>query len=304
MTIGSIEGTGNVFLGARKLTVGSNNFSTTFSGIVQDTGGIFFGTGGSLAKIGTGTLTLSGANIYTGGTTVSGGTLEVNGSILGAATVNDGATLAGTGSVGGLVTVESGGTISPGNSPGTLTVGALTLNSGSIAKFELAGIAPAEFDRMVVSLGASLGGTLQVSLGNAAFNPAAGDSFDILDWGGLIGTFGAIELPTLAGGVMWNASELYTDGVLRVTLLGDYNHDGIVDAADYTVWRNSLGQLGTGLAADGNGNGRIDGDDYGIWKAHYGEGSLGGGGQSIETVPEPESFAIMILCLIALAVVC
>jgi hypothetical protein len=60
ITIGSIQGDGIVFLGANNLTLGRNNLSTTFSGVIQD-GGIFGGTGGSITKVGTGTLTLSGA---------------------------------------------------------------------------------------------------------------------------------------------------------------------------------------------------------------------------------------------------
>ncbi|PYL68707.1 MAG: hypothetical protein DMF20_00025 [Verrucomicrobia bacterium] len=55
VTIGSIEGDGNVFLGARNLTIASNNLSTTFSGMIQD-GGIAGGAGGSLTKIGRGKL--------------------------------------------------------------------------------------------------------------------------------------------------------------------------------------------------------------------------------------------------------
>ena len=45
-------------------------------------------------------------------------------------------------------------------------------------------------------------------------------------------------------------------------LAGDYNRSGTVDAADYAVWRRTLGQSGTELAADGNGNGFIDDADY------------------------------------------
>jgi hypothetical protein len=56
-------------------------------------------------------------------------------------------------------------------------------------------------------------------------------------------------------------------------LLGDYNGNGKVDAADYTVWRNTLGQ--TGLApysgADGDGDGMVTQADYGVWKSHFGE---------------------------------
>jgi hypothetical protein len=50
----------------------------------------------------------------------------------------------------------------------------------------------------------------------------------------------------------------------------DYNGNGIVDAADYTVWRDTLGQMGIGLAADGNRNGTVDQPDYDFWKANFG----------------------------------
>jgi autotransporter-associated beta strand protein len=80
VTIGSIEGDGTALLGANNLTVGSNNLSTNFSGVIQD-GGQNGGTGGSLTKIGSGTLALTGANTYTGNTNVNGGVLQVDGSI-------------------------------------------------------------------------------------------------------------------------------------------------------------------------------------------------------------------------------
>jgi autotransporter-associated beta strand protein len=129
LTIGSIEGSGLVFLGALNLTVGSNNRSTTFSGVMQD-GGIGGGTGGSLTKIGSGTLTLSGANTYTGGTTIEGGTLLVttrgaSPTGTGPVQVNVG-TLSGTSILSGAITVGNGtGTgafLAPGvNGPGILT---------------------------------------------------------------------------------------------------------------------------------------------------------------------------------------
>ena len=63
-------------------------------------------------------------------------------------------------------------------------------------------------------------------------------------------------------------------------LVGDYNQNHIVDAADYTVWRNMLGQVGYHLAADGNGDGRVDESDYGVWKNHFGEVWSGSGNGS------------------------
>ena len=64
---------------------------------------------------------------------------------------------------------------------------------------------------------------------------------------------------------------------LKVQLLGDYNGNGTVDAADYNVWRDSLGQSGFGLAADGSGNGIMDEDDFVIWTSNFGS-SAGSGG--------------------------
>jgi hypothetical protein len=52
-------------------------------------------------------------------------------------------------------------------------------------------------------------------------------------------------------------------------LIGDYNGDGNVGAADYTVWRDTLGSM-TNLAADGNANGEIDPGDYDTWKENFG----------------------------------
>ena len=75
-TAGSIAGAGTYDLGSKQLTVGSNNSSTIVSGTIKD-GGAAGGAGGSLVKVGTGTLTIDGAGTYTGGTTVSGGTLAV-----------------------------------------------------------------------------------------------------------------------------------------------------------------------------------------------------------------------------------
>jgi autotransporter-associated beta strand protein len=140
LTTGSIEGDGLVFLGANKLTVGANNLSTTFSGLIQD-GGIGGGAGGSLTKTGNRKLSLTNANTYTGGTTVTKGTLLVKNKTgsatgTGAVQVNAG-TLGGTGKITGAVTVgtgsSSGAILLPGNSatkPGILTMNsALTFNS-------------------------------------------------------------------------------------------------------------------------------------------------------------------------------
>ena len=80
ITAGSIEGSGTFYIGAgNTLTVGGNNLSTTVSGLIADYNpcGCYTPGSGALAKTGTGTLTLSGANTYSGGTTLTAGTLQV-----------------------------------------------------------------------------------------------------------------------------------------------------------------------------------------------------------------------------------
>jgi autotransporter-associated beta strand protein len=109
------------------LTVNNSGSSSTLAGDIG---------GGTVTKTGTGTLVLSGSNTYTGSTTVSAGTLLVNGddaAATGALAVNDTATLGGTGTIGGAVTVNSGGFISPGTvgTVGTLTVGSLAFDGGT-----------------------------------------------------------------------------------------------------------------------------------------------------------------------------
>ena len=114
---------------------GNLSYNSTSSATVAAT---LAGTG-SLTKSGTSPLTLSGANTYTGATSVSAGTLRVNGSLANTAvSVASGATLGGSGTIGGLTTLASGAILSPGNSPGTITfTQGLTLNTGSILNFEL-----------------------------------------------------------------------------------------------------------------------------------------------------------------------
>jgi autotransporter-associated beta strand protein len=145
MTVGSLEGdtTGAVHLGTRHLTVGGNGLSTTFNGVLSGNG--------SLIKSGNETLTLTGANTYTGWTTVTGGTLLAQAAI-GSATgtgpvqVNAG-TLGGTGNVTGAVTIGTGtgpgAFLAPGvRGPGTLSISnTLTFKSDGSYKYEL-GLTP------------------------------------------------------------------------------------------------------------------------------------------------------------------
>jgi GH35 family endo-1,4-beta-xylanase len=79
-------------------------------------------------------------------------------------------------------------------------------------------------------------------------------------------------------------------GMSRYSLVvapGDYNADGSVDAADYTVWRDSLGST-ENLLADGDGDGMIDAGDYDVWKVNFGA-VYTSGGETAASLPEPAS---------------
>ncbi|MCO6043690.1 hypothetical protein NG895_07205 [Aeoliella sp. ICT_H6.2] len=83
---------------------------------------------------------------------------------------------------------------------------------------------------------------------------------------------------------------------------GDYNGDGAVDLADYTVWRNTLGAAGAGLSADGNGDNVVDADDYGVWKQYFGRSTAGTvSSVSSAAVPEPSTFVLAATCIGLLA---
>lgn len=83
---------------------------------------------------------------------------------------------------------------------------------------------------------------------------------------------------------------------LRVTMPGDYNQDGAIDAGDYTRWRDTLGQnVASGTGADGNGDGTISDADYTVWKSHFGNDAAS---SSTASVPEPATYIVVIIALL------
>ena len=142
----------NDYTGGTTIAAGTLRGDTTsLQGDIVNNGAILFdqaadgsyagaisGTG-ALTLDGGATVTFTGANRYTGATTVADGTLRLNGSSISAITVATDATLGGDGSIAAPVSVADGGILAPGNSPGALRVGELTLSGHSILDFELDG---------------------------------------------------------------------------------------------------------------------------------------------------------------------
>ena len=132
-TITDLSGTSatsTITLGSNTLTLGTSN-NTTYAGGISDAGA------GAITKEGSGMLVLSGTSTYIGPTTVNGGFLAINGSILSSVTVNSGSTLKGSGTIGAPITVNNGGVISPGNSIGTLTGSSVSFGPSSIFDVEI-----------------------------------------------------------------------------------------------------------------------------------------------------------------------
>jgi autotransporter-associated beta strand protein len=208
---GSVEGDGVIDLVSfNELITGANNLDTEFSGLVE-------GAGSSLTKVGTGTFTLSGANTYTAGTTVQGGTLVLTnqtGSATGDSTVlvNSGM-LGGSGTIAGSVLVGNGidasGIIAPGEALGSTT----TLTIQGFLRFQPLGNYSCRFDTrtatadqivangVVISVDSGVQFQL-VTVGNRTI--PAGTVFTVInntDVGPITGTFS-----NLPGGAIVNAN--------------------------------------------------------------------------------------------------
>lgn len=209
-TIGSLFGSG---------TVDVRSFAGPFPTLRVNSGSfagqlVTSGPAASVAgfqKVSSGTLTLSGSNSFGGSISVKEGTLSVNGitSGTGPFTVESGATLSGSGTLAGVVTVKDGGVLAPGNSPGTITLGGLILNSTSKLAFELGTVS----DLIAVQNDLTLDGILDITAG-----PGFGVGvYTLFTYGGTLDnqglTLGAVPAGFLA------ALDFSTAGAVKLTVV-------------------------------------------------------------------------------------
>jgi hypothetical protein len=190
------------------------------------------------------------------------------------------------------------------NSAAKLTA-VLTPQGGTFDQGQQGGTAPTTFnavnrnDLTLTLFGTN--GTTQLAIANTT---AAG----------LAETLSGFSLPSagqyyvrVTGGTA-DAVQLYDLklSVASAALTGDYDHNGIVDAGDYTIWRDELGETGSGLAADGNGDNVVNATDYGLWVSNIGHTASGSGSGSLTTtsVPEPSTAALMLLPCALFAIGC
>jgi autotransporter-associated beta strand protein len=246
--------------GASTLSVGNASHTSSQMTISGNVGG----SGSSLVKAGTGALILTGANTYTGGTTVNAGALTVTGA----------SAKLGTGSV----TVQNTST----------TITSLSIQNGvtnaindaatlTIAGGGTAGLA----DQSYVNLGGGVNEFIHALVLAGVTQPN--------------GTYGSS-----LSSAMHQMNEFFSGtGMITVGLsgiAGDFNNDYIVDSRDYVAWRQNVGQPAGSLPNDSAG-GVIGNDQYDLWRSNFGATAGSGSGSSLAgqaAVPEPSA---LILCL-------
>ena len=313
-TIFSGTGTANILLDQANLTFDvADGTAATDLRISLPIGPRFGGRTHAITKTGTGTMELSGTNTYTGGTTVSAGTLLVNspGSLAAgsAVTVQSGGTLGGNGTIGGAITVESGGILAPGTSAGKLTVNnSVTMDSGAIYEWQLAaktGPAGTDWD-LISAANVSFGGTLNFVIDDSLFSGSisATDSFIVASANP---TTGSINAPTTVNFTRpsgWTGGSLTVIGEnlvlmgLSSSVLGDTNSDFVVDAADFITVKQNFGRTDATLGAeqgDFDKNGNVDWDDLQTLMANFSTRTIG----EAPAVPEPATLGLLAIDALA-----
>lgn len=305
-TINGLSGSGIVTTGSgssRTLTMGGNDVTSAFTGTMQNNGARVF----TLRKSGTGTFTHTGTSTYSGSSTVEAGTFNFTGNHTGAggySVLVDG-TLAGIGSISSTISLT--GKLSPGNAVdmntvGTFTAGGLTFQSGSRGVFELkpgdttvgsgindyvdvvGAITAADLTTINIDIQAIGGGSLS---GIGTWTLASYDTLAVTGTQtfNVTGVTGGYTIGFVPDDNMNQAGPGALKLTLGVTLPGDFNSDGKVNAADYVLWRkNPSGFLPS---------------TYDTWRANFGNPPGSGSGLGVASaVPEPSTLGAMVAALL------
>jgi autotransporter-associated beta strand protein len=256
-----INGNFQLFQGGNSHTVQSDTGLIVFTGTNQYVGGItgvrtnyFTGPGDhlvvgpildstngspvALVKNGGGKLTLGGANTYTNGTALNGGTLLVDGVLPAPFSVASGTTLGGSGVINAPVTLPGSTTVIPGDNFGTLTINNnLSLNSGTQTIMQIApaeNLVPLTNAQLIVSGTFSPAGALVVT--NLGGPLSVGESFQLFNATGIAGQFATMNFPPLDPSLVWSFNPV--TGILMVAPASN-TPPAISSIVDQTVNENS-----------------------------------------------------------------
>jgi len=193
-------------------TVVNNSSALVFNRVEDLTYAGAVNGSGTLTKQAAGRLVLTGTHTYIGATTVSAGTLLVNGIIGASAVTVTGGTLGGGGTINGPVSIQSVGRLAPGTSIGVLTISnSLALLGATVMELNAA-TRTNDVVRGLTSV--TYGGTLTLS--NVAGTIAASNVFKLFSANSYRGVFSAFTPAVPGPNLAWNTNTLATDGTLRV----------------------------------------------------------------------------------------
>jgi hypothetical protein len=330
---GTVTQSGGSFSTTAGITMGvsaaDTNFAASAGTYNLNSGNINLGSTLIVGLAGNGTFNMNGGSVTTGnflqigrtgnGTfTQTAGTLSVNRSsseamVIGAVAggigkyeISGGSMSVTTSGAGGVALGVAAGTASGtfkivGSAPTSISItGDYTQNPNSNLSLDIGtGITP-----ISLTGNAKLDGSLNVKF---TTTPTPGQAFTIMNYGGtLTGNFALFDnlVDSPAGPNTVPLLISYGSGTadaitLKVALPGDYDKNGIVESADYGLWRQLFGTVGTS-DADGNNDSVVDGADYVIWRRGFSAGGSGSGIVQGAAVPEPRSLVLFCLAAVGL----
>ena len=221
----TLTGTGGVF---------DVTGSSTASGAIGGTGGLW--------KNGTGTLTLTGANSYTGDTIVAKGKLVINGSVTSSVRILKGNSFGGTVVVNGNLT--NLGTLAPGNSPGTTTISGNYIEAGTLDIEVWGTTANTQHDQVVVSGTATFqaGSTLMVTRTGSTFDLSRTQSVLAVSALAYSGAFTTLDRGTQTTQVFFNnaTGRIHGSGLTETQTFADLTVDTNRKAIATVLYANGL----------------------------------------------------------------
>lgn len=262
-------------------------------GVATNNGDIDLRDGASLRIGGAGLDNNSGSQLA-----ITSGSVDVYGAV----DNNSGAEITVAGGATGVFhdAVTNNGTLFVAASSEVVMLENMGFAAGSTLSIELAktnsAAAPTDaFGLVSISGAANMSGTIKVALASG-FVASVGETFEVLRAsGGRTGTFATETLPAIGFGmaldVQYTANSVLLAVVATPGLAGDYNNNGVVDAGDFVVWRNNLGQSVT-LPNDTT-PGSVAQADYNVWRTNFGKVAGSGMGAAAALVPEPVSLSML-----------
>lgn len=223
--------------------------------------------------------------------------------------LNSNGTLTGNGNIFGSVTGSTGAQVDVGSAIGQISVTGNWNNSGIEINLEIANLAASTvpgvgFDRLNISGTAASGvfthgGSIVIDVSHMVVSSPR--EIKMIGWRTSAGSFGNTIVSFIGGSPL--QYNFLSDGLYvmaKAGVAGDFNSNGKVDAADYTVYRNSIGLMSLNNRGAGI-TGPVGPADYAFWKSHFGEG-MGSGATAGAAIPEPISLC-QVLGLVAIGLV-